>query len=112
MTKLFHIVQPTRAYFGQKDAAQSVMITRLVQDLNMEVEVVVLPTIRDPDHLAMSSRNAYLNDEWILMEYDYKTKKLIHNFEDGKVIPGNNTIKIVVTDKLDNTATFTSNFIY
>lgn len=63
MTKLFHIVQPTRAYFGQKDAAQSVMITRLVQDLNMEVEVVVLPTIRDPDHLAMSSRNAYLNDE-------------------------------------------------
>jgi len=63
VTKLFHIVQPTRAYFGQKDAAQSVMITRLVQDLNMEVEVVVLPTIRDPDHLAMSSRNAYLNDE-------------------------------------------------
>jgi hypothetical protein len=46
------------------------------------------------------------------MEYDYKTKKLIHNFEDGKVIPGNNIIKIVVTDKLDNTATFTSNFIY
>jgi hypothetical protein len=46
------------------------------------------------------------------MEYDYKTKKLIHNFEDGKVISGNNTIKIVVTDKLDNTAIFTSNFIY
>jgi hypothetical protein len=60
----------------------------------------------------IDSYNAYLNDEWILMEYDYKTKKLIHNFEDGKVIPGNNTIKIVVTDKLDNTATFTSNFIY
>jgi hypothetical protein len=60
----------------------------------------------------IDSYNAYLNDEWILMEYDYKTKKLIHNFEDGKVIPGNNTIKIVVTDKLDNTATFLSNFIY
>ena len=60
----------------------------------------------------IDSYNAYLNDQWILMEYDYKTKKLIHNFEDGKVIPGNNTIKIVVTDKLDNTATFTSNFIY
>ncbi len=56
--------------------------------------------------------NAYLNGEWILMEYDYKTKKLIHNLKDGKVISGNNDIKIVVTDKLDNTATFSSNFIY
>ena len=60
----------------------------------------------------IDSYNAYLNEQWILMEYDYKTKKLIHNFEDGKVIPGNNTIKIVVSDKLDNTATFTSNFKY
>ena len=56
--------------------------------------------------------NTYLNGEWILMEYDYKTKKLVHNLKDGKVISGKNDIKIVVTDKLDNTATFTSNFIY
>lgn len=56
--------------------------------------------------------NAYLNGEWILMEYDYKTKKLIHNLKDGKVISGKNDIKIVVTDKLENTTTFTSNFIY
>lgn len=56
--------------------------------------------------------NAYLNGEWILMEYDYKTKKLIHNLKDGKVISGKNDIKIVVTDKLENTATFSSNFIY
>ncbi len=56
--------------------------------------------------------NAYLNGEWILMEYDYKTKKLVHNLKDGKVISGKNDIKIVVTDKLENTATFTSNFIY
>lgn len=56
--------------------------------------------------------NAYLNGEWILMEYDYKTKKLVHNLKDGKVISGKNDIKIVVTDKLDNTATFSSNFIY
>ncbi|OGS69719.1 MAG: peptidase M23 [Flavobacteria bacterium RIFCSPLOWO2_12_FULL_31_7] len=56
--------------------------------------------------------NAYLNGEWILMEYDYKTKKLVHNLKDGKVVSGKNDIKIVVTDKLDNTATFTSNFIY
>jgi murein DD-endopeptidase MepM/ murein hydrolase activator NlpD len=56
--------------------------------------------------------NAYLNNEWILMEYDYKTKKLVHNLKDGKVISGKNDIKILVTDKLDNTATFSSNFIY
>lgn len=56
--------------------------------------------------------NAFLNGEWILMEYDYKTKKLVHNLKDGKVISGNNDIKIVVTDKLDNSATFSSNFIY
>ena len=56
--------------------------------------------------------NAYLNGEWILMEYDYKTKKLVHNLKDGKVISGKNDIKIVVTDKLENTATFSSNFIY
>ena len=56
--------------------------------------------------------NAFLNGEWILMEYDYKTKKLVHNLKDGKVISGKNEIKIVVTDKLDNTATFSSNFIY
>jgi hypothetical protein len=56
--------------------------------------------------------NTYLNGEWILMEYDYKTKKLIHNLKDGKVVSGKNDIKIVVTDKLENTATFSSNFIY
>lgn len=56
--------------------------------------------------------NAYLNGEWILMEYDYKTKKLVHNLKDGKVIYGKNDIKIVVTDKLNNTTTFSSNFIY
>lgn len=60
----------------------------------------------------IDSYNAYLNDQWILMEYDLKTKKLVHNFEDGKVISGTNSIKIVVTDKLNNTATFLSNFIY
>lgn len=60
----------------------------------------------------IDSYNAYLNGEWILMEYDYKTKKLVHNLKDGKVISGKNEIKIVVTDELDNVTTFTSNFIY
>jgi pantoate--beta-alanine ligase len=60
VVKLFNIVQPARAYFGQKDAQQVVVIKRMVADLNMEVEVVVVPTVRDSDGLAMSSRNIYL----------------------------------------------------
>jgi pantoate--beta-alanine ligase len=58
--KLFNIVQPSRAYFGQKDAQQTVVIAKMVRDLDMPVEVVVCPTIREPDGLAMSSRNTYL----------------------------------------------------
>ena len=61
--KLFHIVQPHRAYFGRKDAQQCVVVSRLVRDLNLAVEIVVCPVVREPDGLAMSSRNAYLNEE-------------------------------------------------
>jgi pantoate--beta-alanine ligase len=61
VAKLFNIVQPTRAYFGQKDAQQVVVIKRMMADLNMNVEVVVVPTVRESDGLAMSSRNIYLN---------------------------------------------------
>jgi pantoate--beta-alanine ligase len=60
VVKLFNIVQPARAYFGQKDAQQVMVIKRMVADLNMEVEVVVVPTVRESDGLAMSSRNIYL----------------------------------------------------
>ncbi len=63
VSKLLNIVRPTRAYFGQKDFQQSVVIKRLVKDLNFDTEVVVCPTIREHDGLAMSSRNAYLNPE-------------------------------------------------
>jgi len=59
--KLFDIVRPTRAYFGQKDAQQVAVIKRLVKDLNVDVEVRVLPTVRDADGLALSSRNANLS---------------------------------------------------
>jgi len=63
VAKLFNIVQPTRAYFGQKDAQQVVVIKKMVADLNMKLEVVVVPTVREPDGLAMSSRNVYLNPQ-------------------------------------------------
>jgi pantoate--beta-alanine ligase len=59
--KLFHITTPARAYFGQKDFQQTVVVRRMVSDLNMPVEIVVCPTCRDPDGLALSSRNAYLS---------------------------------------------------
>lgn len=61
VTKLFNIVQPTRAYFGQKDAQQAVVIGQLVSDLNFNLDLVICPIIREPDGLAMSSRNIRLN---------------------------------------------------
>ncbi len=61
VAKLFNIVQPSRAYFGQKDAQQVVVIKRMVSDLNLGIDILVVPTVREEDGLAMSSRNIYLN---------------------------------------------------
>jgi pantoate--beta-alanine ligase len=63
VAKLFNITAPTRAYFGQKDAQQALVIKRMVADLNMNLEIVATPTVREPDGLAMSSRNIYLSSE-------------------------------------------------
>jgi len=63
LTKLFHLVAPDRAYFGMKDAQQVAVVRRLAEDFNFPLEIVACPTVREPDGLAMSSRNVYLSPD-------------------------------------------------
>ncbi|MFA5146302.1 MAG: pantoate--beta-alanine ligase [Candidatus Omnitrophota bacterium] len=94
VTKLFGIIKPDIAYFGQKDAQQAMIIKKMADDLNMGVEVKVLPTIREKDGLAMSSRNVYLSegerkDAGVLYESLRKAEGLIKEGErDAKKISG------------------------
>lgn len=84
LTKLFHIVEPTRAYFGLKDAQQFAVVDTLIKQLNFPIHLVGLPTVRERDGLAKSSRNVYLNDKerkdaLVLYETLQYGKKLVEN---------------------------------
>ncbi len=86
VTKLFNIIQPDRAFFGQKDVQQSIVLKKMVQDLNMSIEIVVCPIIREQDGLAMSSRNVYLskeerNEAPLLYKSLQNAKQMIENGE-------------------------------
>lgn len=63
VAKFFNIVMPDKAYFGQKDYQQAVIVKKLVKELNLDIDIIVCPTVREPDGLAMSSRNIYLSQE-------------------------------------------------
>ncbi len=63
VTKLFNLVEPDKAYFGQKDAQQALVLRKMSEDLNMNLELVIMPTVREPDGLAMSTRNHYLSEK-------------------------------------------------
>jgi pantoate--beta-alanine ligase len=92
VTKLFNIVQPTNAYFGQKDAAQCVLIRRLVEDLDMDINLIIKETVRESDGLAMSSRNTYLTEEERrIAPIVYKSlcagRDLFNKLQDNECIP-------------------------
>jgi pantoate--beta-alanine ligase len=86
VSKLFHIVEPDVAIFGQKDAAQVAIICRMVRDLDMPVEIVVGPIVREPDGLAMSSRNVYLNEQQRrqALALSRALRRIAQEFEEGE----------------------------
>lgn len=89
--KLFNIISPNRAYFGQKDYQQTLIIKRMVEDLNFDVEIIVCPTVRELEGLAMSSRNSYLNEKerkaaTVIYKALKEAERLLKALEDPKEV--------------------------
>ena len=105
VSKLFNIVTPDRAYFGQKDAQQLAIIRRMVRDLNMDIDVIGCPIIREDDGLAKSSRNTYLNAEerkaaLVLSKAVFKGEELIKNGEKNSDVILNTMKDIINSEPL------------
>ena len=101
VNKLFNIVEPNKAYFGQKDAQQVAVLTKMVKDLHMDIELIICPIVREPDGLAMSSRNTYLSAEErkqavILNQALKKAKNAFANGEKDVV-----KLTEIITDKIN-----------
>ncbi len=102
VSKLFNIVTPDRAYFGQKDAQQLAIIRRMVRDLNMDIEIIGCPIVREEDRLAKSSRNTYLNEEerkaaLVLSQSIFLGQKMVREGETDAA-----KIKAAMTEKIQS----------
>ncbi len=109
--KLFNIVQPHFAVFGQKDAQQSLVIRRMVEDLNVPVEVIVAPTVRENDGLAMSSRNRYLtkterDEAAVISEALHESQILFKNGEESVAV-----LLKKINDKFDTVSTISIEYV-
>jgi len=92
--KLFNLVQPTNAYFGQKDFQQCIVIKQMIKDLNLPINIVVVPTVREKDGLALSSRNVFLNSQERLQALSLRQSLLLAK---KLIVAGNKNVKIIKT---------------
>ncbi|KUO48776.1 MAG: pantoate--beta-alanine ligase [Desulfitibacter sp. BRH_c19] len=97
--KLFNIVQPNQAFFGQKDGQQVIVIKKMLRDLNLDIQIDVIPTVREKDGLAMSSRNAYLSPkEREVAPLLYRTLKILEE----KILNGERKTSVLLKEGKDN----------